>query len=141
MSVPKKKSPWYRDGLAFSCTRCGACCTGAPGYVWVSREEIERIAAFRGETVEEFAGQFVRQVGELYSLIEKPGGDCIFWDRTAGCTVYPARPVQCQTWPFWPENVETRQDWNHVRSVCPGSGHGRLYSVDEIISSISKTPK
>ncbi len=141
MNVPNKTLPWYKDGLAFACTRCGACCTGAPGYVWVSHEEIGRIAEFRGETVEQFASQFVRRVGDLYSLVEKPGGDCIFWDKSAGCTVYPARPVQCQTWPFWPENVETPRDWDHVRSVCPGSGRGRLYSVDEIISSISKTPK
>ena len=80
----------------------------------------------------------MRRVGDRYSLIEKPGGDCIFWDKSAGCTVYPARPVQCQTWPFWPENVETPEDWDRVRSVCPGSGHGRLYTVDEIVSSISR---
>ena len=24
------EAPWYRDGLAFTCTQCGACCTGAP---------------------------------------------------------------------------------------------------------------
>ena len=70
-------------------------------------EEIARLAEFRGETVEQFAAKFVRRVKDRYSLIEKPGGDCIFWDKEAGCTVYPARPVQCQTWPFWPENVET----------------------------------
>jgi uncharacterized protein len=133
--------PWYSDGLAFSCTKCGACCTGAPGYVWVSPDEIEKLAEFRGETVEQFGARFVRKVGERYSLIEKPGGDCIFWDKTAGCTVYPARPVQCRTWPFWPENVETKEDWDHVREICPGSGQGRLYTVDEIISSIAKTPK
>ena len=79
--------------------------------------------------------------GDRYSLIEKPGGDCIFWDKHAGCTVYPARPVQCQTWPFWPENVETQEDWDQVREICPGSGQGRLYTVDEIVSSISKTPE
>jgi len=141
MSVSKSTLPWYQDGLAFACTRCGACCTGAPGYVWVSPEEIERIAEFRGETVKQFSARFVRQVGDRYSLIEKPGGDCIFWDKSAGCTVYPARPVQCQTWPFWPENVETQEDWDHVREICPGSGRGRLYSVDEILSSITKTPK
>jgi Fe-S-cluster containining protein len=133
--------PWYSDGLAFSCTKCGACCTGAPGYVWVTDEEISRLATFRGETVEQFATRFVRQVQDRFSLIEKPGGDCIFWDKQAGCTVYPARPVQCRTWPFWPENVETRADWDHVREICPGSGRGRLYTVDEIVSSISKTPK
>jgi Fe-S-cluster containining protein len=109
--------------------------------VWVSPEEIQRIAEYRGEPVEQFTARFVRRVGDRHSLIEKPGGDCILWDRSAGCTVYPARPVQCRTWPFWPENVETRRDWDHVRTICPGSGHGRVYSVDEILSSIAKTPK
>jgi Fe-S-cluster containining protein len=141
MSRSKSASPWYRDGLAFECTRCGACCTGAPGYVWVSHDEIERLAEFRGQPVDQFAAQFVRQVGDRYSLIEKPGGDCIFWDKNAGCTVYPARPLQCRTWPFWPENVETKADWDYVRQICPGSGHGRVFSVDEILSALSKTPK
>ena len=79
--------------------------------------------------VEEFSARFVRQVGHRYSLVERPGGDCIFWDKKAGCTVYPARPVQCQTWPFWPENVETPDDWD-VRSIrLPGVGpRPRVYS-------------
>jgi Fe-S-cluster containining protein len=141
MSVPKEKPPWYQDGLAFTCTRCGACCTGAPGYVWVSPDEIRRLAEFRGETVEQFSAKFVRRVGDRYSLIEKSGGDCIFWAKGAGCTVYPARPDQCIAWPFWPENVETPEDWEGVRSVCPGSGHGRLYTVSEIRSSLAMIRK
>jgi Fe-S-cluster containining protein len=138
MSKSESDSPWYRDGLAFTCTRCGACCTGAPGYVWVRAEEIERLAHFRGLSVREFSAKFVRRVGNRLSLIERPGGDCIFWDKTAGCTVYPARPVQCQTWPFWPENVETPEEWERIQTVCPGSGKGRVYTVDEIVASISR---
>jgi Fe-S-cluster containining protein len=141
MSVTKERLPWYCDGLAFSCTRCGACCTGAPGYVWVSPEEIQELATFRGETTEEFSAKFVRRVGNDYSLIEKPGGDCIFWDRNAGCTVYPARPKQCRSWPFWPENVKTARDWEHVQAVCPGSGRGRVYTIEEIQSSIELVRK
>jgi Fe-S-cluster containining protein len=141
MSVPQPKSPWYRDGLAFACTRCGACCTGAPGYVWVTAAEIARLAEFRGETVEQFSARFVRLVGERYSLIEKPGGDCIFWDKEQGCTVYPARPDQCRAWPFWPENLARRRDWERVRAVCPGAGHGRLYSLAEIQYSLAMIPK
>jgi Fe-S-cluster containining protein len=141
MSVPQRNSPWYRDGLAFSCTRCGACCTGAPGYVWVSADEIQQLAEFRGETVEEFSARFVRLVGDRYSLIEKPGGDCIFWDKEAGCTVYPARPRQCRAWPFWPENVSKPGDWDRVREVCPGAGQGRLYSLTEIRSSLAMVKK
>ena len=58
--------------------------------MWVTPEEIQQLAEFRGESIEEFSERFVRQVGDRYSLIEKPGGDCIFWDKQAGCTVYPA---------------------------------------------------
>jgi uncharacterized protein len=46
--------PWYRDGLAFACTGCGDCCTGAPGYVWVTRAEIEAMAAALGLAPAEF---------------------------------------------------------------------------------------
>ena len=132
------ETPWYDEGLAFTCTKCGACCTGAPGYVWVNAEEIARLAAFRGESVDDFGRQFVRQVGDQYSLVERPGGDCIFWDRRVGCTVYPARPIQCQAWPFWPENIASRDDWEHVTSVCPGSGRGRVFTVEEIRATAAR---
>jgi Fe-S-cluster containining protein len=135
MAATEPEEPWYRDGLAFECTRCGACCTGAPGYVWVNAEEIARLAEFRGQSVDQFTRAFVRRVGDDYSLIEKPGGDCIFWDTRSGCTVYPARPVQCRTWPFWPENIATRDEWERVEGACPGSGRGRVFSVEEIKAS------
>jgi Fe-S-cluster containining protein len=109
--------------------------------VWVSREEIRQIAEFRHENVREFSSRFVRRVHDRYSLVEKPGGDCIFWDKQAGCTVYPARPVQCRTWPFWPENVKSPDAWEHVCQVCPGSGHGRVYSVEEILAEVAKVEK
>jgi Fe-S-cluster containining protein len=121
------ETAWYRDGLAFACTRCGACCTGAPGFVWVNAEEIQRLATYRRETRDVFSRAFVRRVGSRYSLKEKPGGDCIFWEKGAGCTVYEARPIQCQTWPFWPENVESPEAWEHVQGTCPGSGHGPMF--------------
>ncbi len=133
-------SPWYQDGLAFACTRCGACCTGAPGYVWVTPEEIAQLAEARGQAVEPFSRRFVRQVGDRFSLIEKPGGDCVFWDKAVGCTVYSARPAQCRTWPFWPENVESPADWRNVGRGCPGVDRGRVFSVEEIVASLARTP-
>ena len=132
--------PWYRGGLKFECTRCGACCTGAPGYVWVDEEAIARLAAFRGVPIDPFSRSFVRRVGDRYSLIEKPGGDCVFWDQQAGCTVYPARPVQCRTWPFWPENLESEADWDQVRTGCPGAGRGTWFSVEEIEAAARESP-
>ena len=116
--------------------------TAAGGHraiVWVDAEEIARLAAYRGESVDQFSRRYVRRVGDRYSLIEKPGGDCIFWDEQAGCTVYPARPVQCRTWPFWAENIESPADWEHVRSVCPGSGRGQWFSLEQIQASARQT--
>lgn len=138
MSSVDSDLPWYRDGLAFECTRCGACCTGAPGFVWVNVEEITRLAEFRGESIGQFSKKYVRRVRNRYSLIERPGGDCIFWDKAAGCTVYSARPVQCRTWPFWPENIATPEDWAHVMRVCPGSGGGRWFNLEEIRAAAAK---
>lgn len=139
MSGRSDQAPWYRAGLSFTCTRCGDCCTGAPGYVWVTNEEIERLATFRKESTREFTRRYVRRVGTRLSLVEMANGDCVFWDKSAGCTVYEARPIQCRTWPFWPENVETPEDWERTKQVCPGSGQGQHYTADEIIESIGKT--
>jgi hypothetical protein len=134
------EEPWYREGLSFACTRCGHCCTGAPGYVWVNAEEIDRIAAYRGETLEQFSKRFVRRVGARHSLVERPGGDCIFWSSDEGCTVYPARPAQCQTWPFWPENIADRAAWEQVCRTCPGSGAegAQVFTVEEIRATAAR---
>jgi uncharacterized protein len=125
--------PWYRDGLQFTCSQCGDCCTGAPGHVWVTNEEIAALAAAVGEELEAFEDKYVRRVGARKSLIEFSNGDCVFFDsKTRGCTVYSARPRQCRTWPFWDSNLKTPEDWKHTCRVCPGSGQGRQFTLQEI---------
>jgi len=124
--------PWYHDGLRFRCTRCGNCCTGAPGYVWLDEEEIAAIAENRGETIQEVTALYTRHLPRGRSLREKTNGDCVFYDRQAGCTIYPVRPKQCRTWPFWESNVHTQEAWDATRAVCPGSGQGELIPAEEI---------
>ncbi len=124
--------PWYADGLNFECTRCGLCCTGTPGYVWVDDQEITAIADFLGVPAEELIARHTRQAHRGRSLREKPNGDCVFYDRSEGCTIYPVRPKQCRTWPLWESNVRTPQAWERTKKVCPGSGRGELIPVEEI---------
>jgi uncharacterized protein len=126
--------PWYRDGLRFECTQCGNCCTGAPGHVWVNKQEIQQLAAWIGEAdAEAFEDQYVRRIGVRRSLREHPDGDCVFFDPQArGCSAYEARPRQCRTWPFWASNLRTEAAWQRTCSVCPGSGHGQLHSLETI---------
>jgi len=124
--------PWYKDGLQFTCTRCGNCCTGEPGSVWVNDEELAAIAQLRGEPVEEVTAMYTRQGHRGLTLREKPNGDCVFYDREGGCTIYSIRPRQCRTWPFWDSNVKTPAAWERTKSVCPGSVRGELIPAEEI---------
>jgi Fe-S-cluster containining protein len=127
------EQPWYRAGLRFECTQCGNCCTGAPGFVWVNSQEIVALAKLLGIAVEEFERLYVRQVGIRQSLVEFPNGDCVFFDNEKrNCTVYDARPRQCRTWPFWNSNLRTPETWKATCEQCPGSGKGKLYSLQKI---------
>ncbi len=127
---------WYRDGLCFSCTQCGNCCSGPPGYVWVTKADIERIARFLGRPDGKLDKSQVRRVGLRHSLTEKPDGDCIFLVRegdVARCSIYSVRPMQCRTWPFWTENLRSNDAWNEVhRTTCPGMNKGRRFMPADI---------
>ena len=122
--------PWYRDGLRFSCRRCGDCCRGAPGYVWIDEHEIDAAARFLEISVRRFHKRYIRSVDGRYSLIEYPNGDCIFYDD--GCVIYPVRPVQCWTFPFWPEYMQSSETWSLAALRCPAVGKGNLRSCEEI---------
>jgi Fe-S-cluster containining protein len=124
--------PWYRDGLRFQCTMCGNCCTGAPGYVWVTPEELQALADHLGRPVEEVQSLYTRRAQGRVTLRERADGDCVFYDRRAGCTVYPVRPAQCRTWPFWESTTATPEAWERTKQGCPGAGQGELIPPEEI---------
>ncbi len=126
---------WYKDGLRFTCTQCGNCCSGAPGYVWVTKQDVENIARFLGHADGRLPSKYVRRVGLRRSLTEKPGGDCIFLARTrdaATCAIYPVRPTQCRTWPFWNENLRSPETWNEEAKECPGMNQGDHHDLESI---------
>ncbi len=126
-------NPWYRDGLKFSCTGCGDCCTGAPGFVWVNKNEIEALAKALKIDVVEFERRYVRKVGIRKSLIEWSNGDCVFFHgESRACTVYDARPRQCRTWPFWPSNLSSPLAWEDTAERCRGCNRGRVVPLDRI---------
>lgn len=125
--------PWYKDGLNFTCSQCGDCCTGSPGVVWVTDEEIEAIADHLDKPIGEIRLFHTRLVRGRVSLTEYQNGDCTFFDpKTRGCKVYSSRPKQCQTWPFWTSNLTSEAKWKEVCRYCPGSGEGTFFSVEEI---------
>jgi Fe-S-cluster containining protein len=124
--------PWYADGLRFTCTQCGDCCSGAPGYVWVTDDELEAIAKYLGRSLAEVRDLYSRKARGRRTLRERDNGDCVFLSPERGCTIYPVRPPQCRTWPFWDSTVETPDEWQKTCEACPGAGTGELIPVEEI---------
>jgi len=133
---------WYQEGLRFTCTECGNCCTGEPGYVWLTREEIRRIAEFLERDDEWLGDDQLRRIGFRYSLTEKSNGDCIFLQSTGGgkrvCSIYPVRPLQCRTWPFWTYNLKSPSNWQEAGETCPGMNNGKRYDYVQIESIRTK---
>lgn len=116
-------TPWFKDGLRFKCTGCGGCCTGSPGYVYLSEFDISVLANHFQITKEEFTQKYTRFVDGRYALLERPiNYDCILLDGTK-CTAYEARPIQCKTFPWWIANIETPQDWEMAAARCEGINH------------------
>jgi Fe-S-cluster containining protein len=139
MPAKKNSKLWYADGLRFKCTGCGDCCTGAPGYVWVNKQDIALLAAELDMEVDDFEHKFVRSVGVRKSLVEFSSGDCVFFDsKSRKCEVYNARPRQCRTWPFWDSNLKSPQAWAEMCESCPGAGKGKLHDIEHIESERAK---
>jgi hypothetical protein len=135
--VPTKKTFWYVAGLHFECVQCGACCAGpSTGYIWVTRPEIQLIADFLKMPVEQVRQNYLKRVGFRTTIIEQPNTkDCVFLRETGGrknCIVYPVRPKQCRSWPFWPGNLKSPDAWNKAAQKCAGINHGQLYCLEEI---------
>ncbi len=112
----------------FDCDKCvecgGKCCYGESGYIFATIAEIKAVSDFLDIPFEDFCLIYVKRVGMRFSFIEKlciekeKGVSCVFFDeKNNQCSIYPVRPKQCKTFPFW--NVY-KQDKNELTQRCIG---------------------
>ncbi|QED26573.1 YkgJ family cysteine cluster protein [Microvenator marinus] len=116
--------------LRFECTGCGECCR-KPGWVFFTEEDIATASAFLGISPEEFEERFLETSDGRYYVDVPEESACPFLLDDA-CTIHSARPVQCRTYPFWPEIVKSPGGWVRERKECPGIDQGRRYSWEEV---------
>lgn len=129
-SSPK---PWYHKGLRFECTGSGNCCRnhGAYAYVYLSDREVVAIAGFLGLEIGDFLARHCR-IEDGWTVLAMDQPACPFLTEANRCSIYPVRPKQCATWPFWQENLVERV-WNdEVTRCCPGVGQGPLFDAATI---------
>jgi len=137
MNPLDQRSYFFDAGIRFACRRCGACCTGDPGVVRVNQREITDIAAYLGMSVSQVVRAFLYRWKNGHSIREESDGRCLFFEN--GCRIYPVRPKQCRTFPFWLSNLRSEARWKTIRSECPGIGKGRLYTKADILDILSRS--
>jgi uncharacterized protein len=136
--APWQDRPYFFDrGLRFACIRCGRCCTGEPGTVYVAAGEIGPIAAYLDLPPAKLVADQLYPFRDSFSLRETAAGDCVFFD--GGCRIYPVRPRQCRSYPFWLSNLRSRYNWHQAAAQCPGIGQGPLYTREEILAIVRET--
>jgi len=114
--------------LRFACQPgCTKCCD-VRGFVYITEEDLGRMAAHEGLSVKAFEGRYVVRFKRLLRLRKPKNAQCHFL-REGGCGVHRVKPVQCRLYPFWPELVENRANWEAEQAMCPGIGKGGLVQI------------
>jgi Fe-S-cluster containining protein len=150
MGRSSRRDIWYAQGLRFECTQCGQCCSGGSGTVEFTQAEAQGMAATLGLSYEEFMTRYAVRRGPTYTLAEvespdREGYDCVLLarDEETGmtrCTVHRERPMQCRTWPFWPENLKSARTWRRAGQECEGIDRGPIVGYREICHNRDLTP-
>ena len=105
--------------LNFKCHQCGNCCRG-DGQVFVSAEEISRMADHLDMNYMDFRIQYLTKYHNQNILKSKYNLDCIFLESDSSCKVHPVKPDQCKKWPYWPEMIHDEESFEDGQSYCEG---------------------
>lgn len=123
--------------IGFRCEMCGDCCRGEENSVAVFPFEIRAIIAETGEGWLDAAeppleGEWDCE-GNFHTLewrLRKEGRDCRYYSA-GGCRIYGARPLLCQTYPFYLE--EGRLQWSECRGLGGEIGFAEATKLAELL--------
>lgn len=129
--------------LRFECTGCGACCTGsADHYVETNAAERAAIRVFLKLSPGWFRRRYlVRVDADTTGIRLGHDGRCAFLGDDNRCRVYPVRPRQCRTYPWWPELIESKRDWAEEARRCEGMNRGAVVLLSTIERNLARERK
>ena len=101
-------------------------------------KEAERIRKHLGLSKNWFRRRYLRKLEDELVLASETSGKCVFLQKDGGCRVYRVRPLQCQTYPFWPENLSSQKSWQREARRCEGIGRGSEVPVQLIEMTLQR---
>lgn len=131
------KEKWWSEGVRFECQGSGRCCVsrGEYGFVYTTKEDRKRLGKLMNLSTADFTRRYLAKTDGVFHLKDGDGPDCIFLKNNR-CEVYEARPVQCRTWPFWPEVMNAKTWTKEVKAFCPGVGKGKVVNAQDIRATL-----
>jgi len=124
-------------GLRFTCQPGCINCCDQEGYVYLTEDDVIRAAKFTGMSAAAFEKKYVYRT-RLQIRFRKPRRKQCPFLLEHGCSIHPAKPTQCRTFPFWPEMVENRAEWNETAKFCPGIGKGPLIQIGTAVEKANE---
>ncbi len=107
------------------------------GHVNLSEKDLRNAARYLRLTPEEFETRYVYRTRHRIRLRKPPGKQCHFLVE-GGCGIHPAKPTQCRLFPFWPELVEHKKEWDKSAKWCPGMGKGPLIQIGTALETANE---
>lgn len=132
-----------KKSFHFSCTACGNCCQGE-GRVYFRDEDLEKIYDYLGlETGKRktLYKKIIQKRRNGYNVHEG-AGPCHFLDSNKRCSIYPVRPLQCRSFPFWPSVFASRAALAASCKECTGMRNGmqkhqgEAFTLGELVEKI-----
>ena len=129
---------WEKEPLRFECQPdCFNCCL-KPGIIYFDAEDIRKAADYLGISPSELNKTFLtRDGGEWVLEVGGDGAPCTFLTST-GCGIHDGKPKQCQSYPFWRENMDSKSMGKLVGGFCPGIDTGPMIEIGTIKSFLQK---
>jgi Fe-S-cluster containining protein len=107
---------------------CTRCCE-EKGYVYVTRDDIARLAEHLGITRAEFKRQYLCGTAPLLRFRKLRHKQCPFL-LAEGCSVHAVKPLQCSSFPYWPELLASAEERRKAAKYCPGMNKGSLVDIE-----------
>jgi hypothetical protein len=114
--------------MRFQCQPgCIACCN-QKGFVYLTRDDIARLAEHLDITRAEFQRRYLCGVAPLLRFRKQRHKQCPFL-LAGGCSVHAVKPLQCSSFPYWPELLASAAERREAATYCPGMNKGPLVNL------------